>query len=143
MNSLYHLIYASKETHKVSEDEILELLSQSRQANKKLSITGMLLYNESSFFQVLEGEKDIIENLFAHIAKDKRHEKVTKIIFEVIPERKFSEWSMGYSIVSSRDLNAIEGMNDFFSGGNCLCDLDNGRAKKLLSAFSDGRWRLN
>ncbi|WP_351125024.1 BLUF domain-containing protein, partial [Shewanella sp. T24-MNA-CIBAN-0130] len=140
---LYHLIYASQETHKMGEDEILELLSKSKLANDKLSITGMLLYDERSFFQVLEGDKEIIENLFAHIAKDKMHEKVTKIIFEAIPERNFSKWSMGYSIVSSRDLNAIDGLNDFFSGENCLGDVDEGRAKKLLSAFSDGRWRLS
>jgi hypothetical protein len=68
---------------------------------------------------------------------------IIKIIFEAIPERSFSDWSMGYSSISKKELNSINGMNDFFKGGTCLADIDSGRAKKLLKAFLGGRWRLN
>jgi hypothetical protein len=73
MENLYHLIYVSKEVHHFEKDEIFELLSQSSKANKKKNVTGILLHDETSFFQILEGEKDVIENLFNFISKDKRH----------------------------------------------------------------------
>jgi len=142
MNNLYHLIYASRETHNFNEDELLGLLTKARQANKTYNITGMLLYDKGSFFQVLEGDKDKIENLFSVISMDERHREIVRIIFEAIPERSFPDWSMGYSNISRKELDTIEGMNDFFDGGACLVDIDGGRAKKILKAFSAGRWRL-
>ena len=48
---------------------------------------------------------------------------------------------MGFSQVSRKELALISGSNDFFSGSSCFLDLDPGRAKKLLSAFREGRWR--
>ena len=48
---------------------------------------------------------------------------------------------MGFSQVSRKDLALISGTNDFFSGASCFLSLDSGRAKKLLSAFREGRWR--
>jgi hypothetical protein len=49
---------------------------------------------------------------------------------------------MGYASLTKSELGSIEGMNDFFQGSSCLTDLDKGRAKKILIAFSEGRWRL-
>jgi hypothetical protein len=48
---------------------------------------------------------------------------------------------MGFSNISLNELEKIEGLNDFFHGGSCFAQLDAGRAKKLLAAFGDGRWR--
>jgi hypothetical protein len=47
---------------------------------------------------------------------------------------------MGFSQVSRKELALISGTNDFFSGSSCFLGLDSGRAKKLLSAFREGRW---
>lgn len=49
---------------------------------------------------------------------------------------------MGYASISRRELEKIDGMNDFFSGKTCLADIDKGRAQKILNAFAEGRWRL-
>ncbi len=103
----------------------------------------MLLYDQGGFFRVLEGVKEVVESLFSLILKDKRHEKVTKIIFEAIPKRDFNEWSMGYSSISRNELNTIYGANDFFEEATCLSSMDISRAKKLLTTFSSGRWRVS
>ena len=141
MSNLFHLIYASQEAHEFSKQDIVELLSNARKKNQQLDVHGMLLYDKGSFFQILEGDKDIIHDLFDEIVKDDRHQKVTKIIFEAIPDMFFPDWSMGYSSLSRRELEQIDGMNDFFVGQTCLADIDPGRARKLLTAFSCGRWR--
>jgi hypothetical protein len=143
MEKLYHLIYVSKESFKFSQEDITDLLAIVREKNKALNVTGMLLYDEGVFFQLLEGDKEIIEKLEDTISKDERHKGFVKIIFEGIPQRSFADWSMGYSPISRTEIATIDGMNDFFKGGACLADIDQGRAKKLLKAFSQGRWRLS
>ena len=70
---LHQLLYVSVETHPYTEKDLAALLEQSRSKNKKLGITGMLLYYKKHFLQVLEGEKDVVFELFRVIRKDQRH----------------------------------------------------------------------
>ena len=92
------------------------------------------------FFQVLEGDRQIVTDLFNKIATDQRHIRVVKIILEPIEERNFGEWTMGYPRISRREIEKLPGFNDFFTGGNTFIDLEPGRAKTLLRAFKDGKW---
>jgi Sensors of blue-light using FAD len=141
VDNLVHLVYASRATVEFSDDMILELLALARAKNKSLGITGMLVYSESSFFQVLEGEQQAVLDLFARIKRDERHAGTVTIIHEPIAVRGFKNWSMGYSSLPRSELGRIEGMNDFFVGQTCLTDVDEGRAKLLLESFAQGRWR--
>lgn len=142
MSNLMHLIYASRGARPLSKGEIVALLRHARGKNSGLNITGMLLYDEGSFLQVLEGEEAVVNDLFAQIAGDDRHDSIVTIINEAIPHRQFADWSMGYAELSRSELGQIDGMNDFFEGRRCLADIDSGRAKKILDAFAKGRWRL-
>lgn len=140
MANLIHVIYASKESVRFDSAMISKLLETSRKNNQASDITGMLAYCEGSFFQVLEGEEKAVEKLFAKIALDDRHEKTVIVIKEPIEERSFENWSMGYASLSKSEASQIEGMNDFFVGGSCLTELDQGRARTLLEAYAEGRW---
>jgi hypothetical protein len=141
MPDLMHCIYASAATRHFDTAELTALLQAARKHNDRAGLTGMLLYTEGSFFQVLEGAPDAVEALYARIELDKRHEQVTKIVAEAIPGRSFAHWTMGFSQVSRRELALISGTNDFFGGSSCFLGLDSGRAKKLLTVFREGRWR--
>ena len=143
MPSLEHLIYASVATQPFGASELTELLEKSRAANERLGLTGMLLHSDAdgSFFQVLEGQGAAIDGLLQKILQDKRHSHLTMIIREPIAERSFGGWTMGFSSVSPEKLRKIPGLNDFFRKGSSFADLDAGRAKKLLTAFAEGRWR--
>jgi hypothetical protein len=140
--NLVHIIYCSSATKMdFSPLELEELLLKSRVNNARIGISGILLFNNGSFFQVLEGEKETVEALYEKISKDKRHDKTTKIIMEPIKERSFSVWTMGYPDISTDDLENIPGLNDFFTSGNSYLELGECRAKTLLNAFKEGRWR--
>jgi len=143
MNDLYHIIYASRASHPFVIDEIQDFLSECQKNNKENDVTGMLLYDNGCFFQIIEGEKDVLLNLFESIEADKRHDKVVVIISESIPKRNFGRWSMGYADVSRSDLSNLDGFNDFFEEGNSLMELDQNRAKKILMAFAAGRWHIS
>jgi uncharacterized Fe-S cluster-containing MiaB family protein len=140
---LVHCIYSSAQTIEFSHDDIIALLEAARKNNSKLGVTGILLYDSGSFFQILEGEPDVIQALYKKIENDKRHCRVSKIIYEPIESRSFSEWTMGYAGVTREKLRAIDGLNDFFYSRKCYTDLDEGRAKMLLIAFKEGKWRAS
>lgn len=141
--NLVHLIYSSASSAGMSNDELMILLEKARQRNESLGVTGMLLHDEGSFFQVLEGDAKVVGDLFKAIAQDNRHDRIVKLIYEPIEERSFSEWSMGYSGISRNELKALDGMNDFFHSRKCFTTLTEGRAKTLLKAFEEGRWRAS
>ncbi len=139
--ALVQLIYTSAVCRPLGEEGLARLLEGARRHNATHGITGMLLYCEGTFFQVLEGEPDVIEALIGRIARDPRHANLTVIVRESIPRRNFGEWTMGLATATASELGQIEGLNDFFAGGSSLDQLDPGRAKKILVAFREGRWR--
>jgi hypothetical protein len=139
--SMIHCIYASRATANPSEAEIQRLLARARNINGERGITGMLLLIEGSFFQVLEGDAEMVDKTYETIARDARHDRVTLIIREPISKRSFGEWSMGFTAVDRTDAQEAVGENDFFGSAECLERINAGRAKKLLVAFGAGRWR--
>jgi hypothetical protein len=138
---LIQCIYASAASRDFEAAELAELLEAARANNAKLGLTGMLLYAEGSFFQVLEGQPEVVEALYAKIERDRRHDQVTLVIKEPIPKRYFDAWTMGFYKISREELAGMSGVNDFFGKERTEISVDAGRAKKLLAAFRDGRWR--
>jgi len=141
---LVHCIYCSTAANSsLSPAELEVLLAACRSNNAEAGITGMLLYRAGSFFQVLEGDRTVVEALFEKISVDKRHSLVTKVILEPITERAFAAWTMGHSKVTAKELAEIPGLNDFFIRGKSYMELGEGRAKTLLAAFKEGRWKAS
>jgi len=135
------LVYCSVAIRPFGSKDIVDLLTLSRKNNEKLGITGMLLYIDETFFQVLEGDEESLHNLYKKIERDDRHTKVVKLIEEQINKRTFSRWSMGYAKATRAELATIPELNDFFMRGSCFNELERGRAKVLLEAFREGKWR--
>lgn len=141
MSRLIQIIYSSAAREDITEQDVRELLAQSREKNARLNISGILLFVDGSFFQVLEGEDETVAQLYKTISEDERHTNVTTIIREAIVKRAFAYWSMGYAALSTEEAASILGVNDFFHGGESFASLTEGRAQKLLLAFKQGRWR--
>jgi hypothetical protein len=142
--NLLHCVYCSASTKKTfSSAELESLLEDCRLNNSNADVTGILLYQNGSFFQVLEGEQATVEALFQKISLDKRHHQTKKIIFEPIRTRSFGAWTMGFPKITSKELATIPGLNDFFHHGTSYIELGEGRAKSLLAAFKEGKWRAS
>lgn len=140
-NSLSLLAYTSIANHYMSHQELIDLLAVCRENNSHADVTGMLLYLEGCFFQVLEGEPDKIEALYEKISKDKRHHSVMKLTFEPPVERGFANWTMGYQSVTREELAAITGLTDFLDSENTgFHGMEMTRARKLIECFREGRW---
>lgn len=141
--NLCHCIYASAASPGLPDGEITRMLARARVKNRALGLTGMLLYCDGSFFQVLEGPQPAVESLYETIAADPRHVQITLIISEPIARRQFDGWTMGFSTLNQDELGEALDSNDFFTGGTSLASIGPGRARKLLLAFQKGRWRLS
>lgn len=135
------LVYASAATQEFEPKELLKILAKAGRHNLRNGITGMLLYAEGSFFQVLEGNGQKVHQLYERILLDPRHAQAIKLIEEPIERRAFSQWSMGLARFTRTELSKIPGLNDFFGQGSSFTGLGEGRAKTLLAAFREGRWR--
>ena len=76
--SLRRLIYISSASGKFGQADLDAILAISRKNNSARGLTGMLLFHDGCFFQVLEGEAAIVERTFATISNDTRHGGVIK-----------------------------------------------------------------
>lgn len=118
MSELIHIVYVSSSSGRLSEEELEEFLSEIRRRNQQLEVTGLLLYNDGFFIQVIEGAQDTIENLFQVIKKDRRHSNIVKLLEEPISSRAFPDWSMGYRKISNEQSSRIPGFSDFMQSNN-------------------------
>ena len=89
------ILYVSSTTRDVNEAELLSILDASRRNNSKVGVSGVLMYIDGGFMQVLEGEHNAVEQTLARIRNDKRHWNATVLMDRTAP-RCFGEWSMGF-----------------------------------------------
>jgi hypothetical protein len=101
--AMFQLVYVSAAVRPLSKSELGELLAQSRKNNSRLGLTGMLLYKDGDFMQVLEGEEQVVRDMMSTIARDPRHSGILVLIQGDTSQHPFAEWSMGF-----RDLNSPE-----------------------------------
>ncbi len=140
-NQLILLAYTSIAAHHMTHDELLSLLNSARTCNQRQGITGMLLYMDDCFFQVLEGEEQLVDALYEKICLDERNHHVVKLIREPIAERSFTEWTMSYEHVTREEMASFTGLTDYLDqdhpGFNGMAA---GRARQLIESFKDGQW---
>ena len=112
---LYHLGYVSTEAAPFSQIDLVELLAVARHANDERGVTGLLLYREGCFYQVLEGNEFSVKKTFSEIEEDPRHHSV-RILFKGETEsREFAEWQMGFLNLDGIDLETLSGFSDFLT----------------------------
>ena len=107
-----YLIYISAAKKLMDEPELLEILEVSRKNNQAKNITGMLIYGEGTFIQVIEGNEEDLENLYNKIERDPRHKNLIKLTDGALGKRNFADWSMGFKSVNAEELKMLEGYID-------------------------------
>lgn len=139
---MLQMIYTSEAKTKFSPAELQELLLIARRNNDRDAITGMLLYEDGTFLQVLEGENDVVEATYQRIAADKRHHKIMLIARFEVDHRSFHDWEMGFFDASGGKLLQLPGYSNFLSKRTVeLENLEDGdKAMEVLLNFKLGAW---
>ncbi|MTI21569.1 BLUF domain-containing protein [Fulvivirga sp. RKSG066] len=109
---MHYLVYTSIAKGNPSERDLETLLFQSQRNNSRVNITGLLLYVDGKFVQVLEGEKRKVQQLYKVIKKDDRHRDVNLIIDGEKEERDYSGWYMGYRSIMPEEVMSKLGYRD-------------------------------
>ena len=117
---LISLVYISASSHLMNNDELEAILKKSRENNTELGLTGMLLYYEGAFMQVLEGSEETVRRLYTRIAQDPRHFRVVPLLEEYIEERNFPDWSMGFHRMQQDEVQYLEGFTSFTEADHFL-----------------------
>ena len=92
---LVRLLYASQAAEPAPEGLVEAILQQARRNNPELGVTGVLCHGGDVFLQALEGGRDAVNTLYNRIVCDRRHRRVTLLVYEEILERRFAGWTMG------------------------------------------------
>jgi len=71
-----------------------------------------LLYSDGNIIQVLEGEQEIVQDIYKKISKDSRHHSIIRLKEGELAERNFPDWSMGFKTISSKAFSEIVGFKD-------------------------------
>lgn len=135
--SLISLVYVSYATDDMDSNKLKEILDESRQNNQKNDITGMLLYRDGYFIQVLEGEETIVLPLFEKIKTDPRHKGVLTVNQQTIEKRDFSNWSMGFKNLDDVDFSAYPEYHDFALFSPEYFSENPGKTLSLLKTFTE------
>jgi hypothetical protein len=129
------MTYVSTAAVPFGDAEVRELLRHSRENNTRLGLTGMLLFKDDQFMQVLEGDDEKVRTLYGVIAADPRHTDVRTLLDAPITRRQFSEWSMGYKALSDDTIREIPGYDGFLESTSRRTWDDPTKAQWLLDWF--------
>lgn len=135
---VYQLSYVSTGCDGLRFDHIREILETSSRKNKEAGISGILIYCNKHFFQILEGDKAAVEELFERISIDCRHDNVIKLHCAYIAHRQFANWNMGFKSYN-KELKPLDDFNNEEFYGYVKSQLNGGDAVslKILADFFD------
>ena len=133
---MLQIIYLSTASVNFEDSELKALLEKARKFNSEHNVSGLLLYKDGTFLQVLEGEAQIVESLYSKIAVDSRHQQIDVLGKYNIEKRSFSEWSMAFHDFSQQPLE-IDGQKPFEKDKVLASIRENFRITHLIRKFFD------
>ncbi len=97
------LLYVSSTPRDIAPGVLNDILAAARANNVLLGVTGLLIYIDGGFLQILEGEERVVRDLYTHICIDRRHWEVRMLLDREVERRAFAGWSMGFERPSPDD----------------------------------------
>lgn len=76
------------------DPKLTSICQTSAKNNKVKGITGVLLFHNNHFLQVLEGDEDILNDTLKKISSDTRHKNIDIIFNELTEKRSYPNWQM-------------------------------------------------
>jgi len=130
----YQIMYSSQATEPMTVTGLEAILTDARTGNEARNVTGALVYVDGVFFQIIEGDKDVVHNLMASIASDSRHQSV-KIFYEAeVDVRAFESWRMAYLRATAEQMSKWAGLPGTATVEELLMDINRGphRVPRIL-----------
>ena len=95
-SDLIELSYLSEAVSDFSFLGLIRLLDSARTFNKKNGVTGILLYDNHQFGQIIEGERADVMKAWERIQADKRHHHIKLLEIREIKQRSYPNWLLRF-----------------------------------------------
>ena len=138
MGALHQIVYVSTATATVlTPEDLRALLTGSHERNSRAGITGLLLYQNGQFMQVLEGEELAVKTLFGKISRDHRHHGIIPLLQEPVAERQFPNSAMAFRDLDQEAIRRTAGYSEFLDTplNGALYAKDLPKCRRLLLLF--------
>ncbi len=100
------LTYTSRASPGLTDAGVAAIHIASKTLNALDGVTGLLIYNGTSFLQIIEGAEDAIADLVARLRVDPRHHDFTIRDERLVQARSFPDWNMALATVPAEALAA-------------------------------------
>jgi len=130
----FQIMYSSQATEPMTATDLEKILTDAQAGNEARNVTGVLVYVDGVFFQLLEGDQAVVRNLMANIASDTRHQSV-KVFYEAqVDVRAFESWSMAYLSATAEQMSKWAGLPGTATVEELLTDISRGphRVPRIL-----------
>ena len=104
-SELHEILYVSKLAADAPIRVIADIAVLSRSANRSRDITGLLVFDGMHFCQQIEGGDTEVSELMERIQVDPRHTDIEILHRGPLTDRRFRQWSLGYTSVD--DVEAV------------------------------------
>ncbi|MCA9589918.1 MAG: BLUF domain-containing protein [Myxococcales bacterium] len=136
---LHQLLYISAAKVPFTEEQLTELVHDARDGNAKRGVTGLLLYSDGHFIQLIEGEVDAVRELASKIKADTRHHEFQQLLSRQSDARLFPDWSMGLASMADMSEEHRAEFSTFIQdvrSGKIQASPDDRAPMKLLVRFA-------
>jgi hypothetical protein len=131
-----YLIYVSTSSRLLNSDDLGQILLEGRKNFTNRGITGMMLYSNGTIFQALEGEEEVLDDLFDGMQYDGIQKSLIKLKTGKESNRTFSDWSVGFKASCTDMVTRVTGFIDPLKH-DFLADYNNQHpAVNLLKSFA-------
>ena len=127
------IVYVSTASEELDESDIKKILDYSKDWNNTHNVSGILLFSEGNFFQVIEGEGGTIESLFQNIKTDKRHKNLIKIFEKEINKEAYDGYESDF--ISEETRYASSKLDHYLDYIKVLDQPSQMVVKNMLKAF--------
>lgn len=88
------IIYRSHICDNVSFKSLESMVAAASENNNRVNVSGILLFNGTHFFQLLEGSEENVQEIYQHICQDTRHHNLVELLCDHGPTRRFGKIGM-------------------------------------------------
>ncbi|WP_448667544.1 diguanylate phosphodiesterase [Enterobacter mori] len=136
------IIYRSHICEDVPVKALEEMVAAANRKNRHSDVTGILLFNGTHFFQLLEGPVDNVTAIYQHICRDPRHHNVVELMCDHGPFRRFG--NVGMELFDLRQFDTDEVLQQVLDKGTTKYRLTyNDRALQFFRTFVEATEKAN
>lgn len=101
------VIYRSHLADEVPVSILPAMVEKASLLNASHQVTGILLFNGTHFFQILEGPEDGVLNIYGRICADQRHHNIVELMRDYSPSRRFGNHGMELFDLRKHDTGTV------------------------------------